>query len=68
MNKKAKSNQSSQIKVKQIASAIGIKPNQKKILAGLGLGSIGKEKTLNDTVSIQGMVIKVKHLVQVEKI
>lgn len=68
MNKKVKNNQSSQIKVKQIASAIGIKPNQKKILAGLGLGSIGKEKTLNDTVSIQGMVVKVKHLVQVEKI
>ena len=49
--------------VKQIKSAIGRKSYQRKTLIGLGLNKMNKEKTLEDTPSIRGMIEKVKHLV-----
>ena len=51
--------------VKQIKSAIGRKAYQRKTLIGLGLNKMNKEKTLEDTPSIRGMIEKVKHLVVV---
>ena len=54
------------IKVKQIKSAIGRKGYQRKNLIGLGLNKINRERTLEDTPSVRGMIEKVKHLVEVK--
>ena len=56
------------VKIKQIKSSIGSKRNQKETIKALGLNKIGKsvEKTLNP--SIEGMLNKVKHLVEVTEI
>ncbi len=58
--------QMQKIKVKQIRSPIGRKSIQKKILISLGLNKINRERILEDTPSIKGMINKVKHLVKVE--
>ena len=58
--------QMQKIKVKQIRSPIGRKSIQKKILISLGLNKINRERVLEDTPSIKGMINKVKHLVKVE--
>ena len=52
--------------VKQIKSAIGRKAYQRKTLIGLGLNKMNKEKILEDTPSIRGMIDKVKHLVEIK--
>ena len=52
--------------VKQIKSAIGRKAYQRKTLIGLGLNKLNKEKTLEDTPSVRGMIEKVKHLIVVK--
>ena len=54
------------IKVKQIKSAIGRKDYQRKNLIGLGLNKINRERTLEDTPSVRGMIEKVKHLLEVK--
>ena len=56
----------SKLVVKQIKSAIGRKSYQRKTLIGLGLNKMNKERTLDDTPSIRGMIEKVKHLVVVK--
>tara|TARA_Y100001933_G_scaffold222581_1_gene233274 strand:- start:401 stop:589 length:189 start_codon:yes stop_codon:yes gene_type:complete len=53
--------------VKQIKSAIGRQSNQRKTLIGLGLNKINKERELEDTPSIRGMIEKVKHLVVIKE-
>ena len=58
--------QMQKIKVKQIRSPIGRKSIQKKIFISLGLNKINRERILEDTPSIKGMINKVKHLVKVE--
>ena len=52
--------------VKQVKSAIGRQGKQRKTLIGLGLNKINKERELEDTPSIRGMIEKVKHLVKVD--
>ncbi len=54
------------IKVKQIKSAIGRKDYQRKNLIGLGLNKINRERTLEDTPSVRGMIEKEKHLVEIK--
>jgi len=51
--------------VKQIKSVIGRPESQRRILATLGLGRIGKSHEFADTVAIRGMIAKVAHLVSV---
>ena len=53
--------------VKQVKSAIGRQSNQRKTLIGLGLNKINKERELEDTPSIRGMIEKVKHLVVIKE-
>ena len=53
------------ITVKQIASSIGRKFDQKQTLIGLGLNKIGRIRELEDTPSVRGMVSKVSHLVEI---
>ena len=55
----------STIRVRQTGSAIRRPDVQRKILTGLGLGRIGKEKELEDTPAIRGMIAKVAHMVTV---
>ena len=53
------------VKVTQIKSLIGRKPNHRLSVKGLGLRGIGDSRVLEDTPSVRGMVSKVKHLVKV---
>ena len=53
--------------VKQVKSAIGRQGIQRKTLIGLGLNKINKERELEDTPSIRGMIEKVKHLVIIKE-
>jgi len=53
------------ITVRQIASPIRRKSDQRDTLVGLGLNKIGRERTLEDSSSVRGMIHKVRHMVQV---
>ena len=52
--------------VTQKKRPIGRQSYQRKTLIGLGLNKMNKEKTLEDTPSVRGMIEKVKHLVVVK--
>ena len=52
------------IKVVLRKSGIGKSRKQKETLRGLGLTRLHKEKVLNDTPAIRGMINKVQHLVE----
>ncbi|MDR0449266.1 MAG: 50S ribosomal protein L30 [Rickettsiales bacterium] len=54
------------VKITQIKSSIAIPEKQKKILAALCLGRIGKSKELPLTDSVKGMVEKVQHIIKIE--
>ena len=56
------------LKITQVKSQIGFDGRQKKVLAGLGLGRIGRSVTRKDDACIRGMVAKVIHLVSVEEL
>lgn len=51
--------------VKQIKSVIGRPESQRRILATLGLGRIGKTHEFADSTAIRGMIAKVAHLITV---
>lgn len=51
--------------VKQVRSVIGRPSAQRKVVAALGLGRIGKTREIEDTPAVRGMVAKVSHLVEV---
>ena len=57
-----------QLKVTQVKSAIGTKPNQRKTLQALGLKRINDSVVKEDRPEIRGMVATVPHLVTVEEI
>jgi large subunit ribosomal protein L30 len=57
-----------QIKVTQVRSAIGTKPNQRKTLQALGLKRINDSVVKEDRPEIRGMVATVPHLVTLEEI
>lgn len=53
------------VTVRQTASPLRRKGDQRATLAGLGLNKIGRTRTLEDTPSIRGMIAKVAHMVEV---
>jgi len=53
------------VTVRQTGSATRRKPDQRATLVGLGLGRIGKQRTLEDTPSVRGMIRKVSHMVKI---
>jgi len=57
-----------QLKVTQIRSAIGTKPNQRQTLRSLGLKRINDSVVQEDRPEIRGMVATVPHLVRLEVI
>ena len=55
-------------KVTQIRSKIGWPKDQKATLEALGLRKIGAPVIVEDNPSMNGMIVKVRHLVKVEDI
>jgi large subunit ribosomal protein L30 len=53
------------ITVRQTASPIRRKADQRATLVGLGLNRIGRQSVLEDTPSVRGMIAKVAHMVEV---
>ncbi|MEO6790748.1 MAG: 50S ribosomal protein L30 [Ornithinibacter sp.] len=57
-----------QLKIKQLKSTIGCKPNQRETVRSLGLKRIGDTVVKEDRPEIRGMVHTVRHLVTVEEV
>jgi large subunit ribosomal protein L30 len=53
------------LKVRQVKSQARRPATQEATLKGLGLGRIGRERVLEDTPSVRGMIRSVSHLVKV---
>lgn len=51
--------------VKQTGSPIRRSKDQLATLTGLGLGKIGRERELEDTPAVRGMIRKIRHMVEV---
>ncbi len=56
------------LKVTQMRSVIGSKENHKRTVRALGLKRIRDSRTHEDTPQIRGMLLRVRHLVQVEEV
>jgi len=52
------------IKIKQVKSRIGAPKDQKRTLDSLGLRRIGQTVEVEDNPCIEGMIRKVRHLVE----
>ena len=55
------------VTVRQTASPIRRKKDQRATLSGLGLNRIGRVSTLDDTPSVRGMIATVAHRVESEE-
>ena len=55
------------IRVTQICSAIGRQGYQRKTLIGLGLNKLHRQREIEDTPAVRGMIKKVSHLVRVDE-
>ena len=55
------------VKVTLVKSTVGRLKNQQATIAALGLHKIGQTKEFKDSPTLQGMLVKVEHLVKVEK-
>jgi large subunit ribosomal protein L30 len=53
------------VTVVQTGSPIGRRADQEATLKGLGLNKRHRQRTLEDTLSVRGMINKVQHLVRV---
>jgi large subunit ribosomal protein L30 len=53
------------VTVRQTASPIRRKADQRATLVGLGLNRIGRTAVLDDTPCVRGMIAKVAHMVEV---
>lgn len=53
------------VTVRQTGSQIRRPKDQRQTLTGLGLGRIGKQRTLEDTPAVRGMIAKVAHMVTI---
>ena len=55
------------ITVVQTASPIRRKADQRATLVGLGLNRVGRERELEDTPAVRGMIAKVAHMVRIKE-
>ena len=55
------------VKVTQIRSPIGRPKDQRATLVGLGLNKMHKSSKLENTLAVQGMIEKVRHLIRVDE-
>ncbi len=56
------------LRITQVRSTIGTKPKHRGTIRALGLGRIGKTRTIPDRPELRGMLAKVPHLVTVEEV
>ena len=54
-----------QITIRQTGSPIRRTKDQRDTLKGLGLNKLGRERTLEDTPAVRGMIRSVQHMVEV---
>ena len=59
-------NKNKEISVKLTKSLIGAKKYQRQCVRGLGLSKIGQSVVLSDTAENRGMIVKAKHLLEVD--
>lgn len=62
------SSTSGKIRVTQIGSPIGRQKSQRATLIGLGLNKLNRSRVLEDTPSVRGMALKIRHLVRIEPV
>jgi large subunit ribosomal protein L30 len=62
----AASNGAKKMKITLRKSPIGFNRNQAAVVEGMGLRRIGHTVELLDTPATRGMILKVRHLVEVE--
>jgi large subunit ribosomal protein L30 len=55
------------VKVRQVRSPQRREASQRSTLIGLGLNKMNRERELEDTPAVRGMIAKVAHLVEVVK-
>ena len=55
------------VRVTQIRSPIGRQGYQRKTLIGLGLNKLHRQREIEDTPAVRGMIKKVRHLVRVDE-
>jgi large subunit ribosomal protein L30 len=53
------------LRVRQVKSPSRREASQRATLVGLGLNKIARERDLEDTPAVRGMIAKVQHLVEV---
>ena len=58
-------NSAKRLKVTLRKSTIGFNRNQARVVEGMGLRRIGHSVELPDTAATRGMILKVRHLVEV---
>ena len=56
------------LKITQVKSRIGASAQQRKNLDALGLKKINQSVEHSDSVTIKGMLDRVKHLVKIEEV
>ena len=61
----AKNNDAKKLTITLRKSTIGFNRNQGRIVQGMGLRRIGHSVELLDTPATRGMILKVRHLVEV---
>ena len=61
----AKSGDAKQLTITLRRSTIGFNRNQAKVVQGMGLRRLGHSVVLPDTDATRGMILKVRHLVDV---
>ena len=61
----SKSVEGRRVRVTLVKSTIGFNRNQAKVVEGMGLRRIGHSVELPDTDATRGMILKVRHLVEV---
>ncbi len=55
------------LRVTWIKSGIGYAQDQKRTLKALGLNRLNQSVVHNDSLSVRGMINKVRHLIRVEE-
>ena len=65
---KNKTTKNKTLKITQIKSTIGRNKKQKKNLLSLGLRKIGNSKSIILNKSTEGLIKKINHLINIEKV
>ena len=53
------------LRVRQTGSPTRRPQDQRATLVGLGLNKVGRERELEDTPAVRGMIAKVSHMVEI---